>query len=253
MKAFVHIILGLAVAGCVTVTAAASSTLPDLPQSYIFSQAGKLTGLRPGVAYRAHLFPVPVRVTVPDRSWSGAQWKANTFHPDQIERRHLTCGSNPLVCAPPYYGWVALGQTGSPGNHAPRDLILIMTGYTRTPSVAATVTSLRTRGHGATYGPAAPVKLGGFPGVQFDGIVTAPLHVFVPFSPRTHKATGFADAVYMDGPGHGFRFVVLDVRGRTVIVMVASTVMTADAFTAFLPTSDAVLRSLRFPATTNGG
>lgn len=50
-----------------------------------------------------------------------------------------------------------------------------MTAYARTPSVAATVTGLRTRGHGATYEPASPVKVAGLPGVQFDGqrILTA--------------------------------------------------------------------------------
>jgi hypothetical protein len=206
-----------------------------------------LTPLRAHVAYQASLFPLPLRLTARDASWSGDQWKANLFPPDEIENRHLTCHTNPGVCRPPYYGWAAIGQTGTPGNHAPQDLILIMTGYTRTPSVAATVANLRRRGHGATYEPSMPVRLAGFFGLQFDGLVVGAKHIFIPFSPPSHKATGYADAVEMDGVGHAFRFIVLNVRGRTVIVMVSSIVMSADEFTAFLPQADALLSSLRFP------
>ena len=41
----------------------------------------------------------------------------------------------------------------------------IMTAYAATPSVAATVSGLRTRGHGATYQPTSAVKVGGFSGI----------------------------------------------------------------------------------------
>jgi hypothetical protein len=241
--------LGLAVLLCLVVAAgsAAGSSEPDLSKSYLFSPAGMLTPLRAHLAYQASLFPVAVRIAAPDKSWSGTQWKANLFSPEDIATHHLTCHTNPGVCRPPYYGWVAIGQTGTPGNHPPLDLILIMTGYTRTPSVTSTVASLRTRGHGATYEPTVPVKLAGFSGFQFDGQVVAAKHIFIPFSPLTHKATGHADEIEMDGAGHSFRFIVLDVRGRTVIVMVSSIVMPVDQFTSFLPRADALLASLRFP------
>ena len=239
--------LAVALGLIVVAAAAASSTAPDLAKSYLFSPAGTLSPLRTHVAYQASLFPLPLRIVAPDKSWSGTQWKANVFSPEDIETHHLTCHTNPGVCRPPYYGWAAIGQTGTPGNHPPQDLILIMTGYSRTPSVAATVTSLRTRGHGATYEPTVPVKLAGFSGLQFDGQVVAWKHIFIPFSPPTHKATGHADEIQMDGPGHAFRFIVLNVRGRTVIVMVSSIVMSVDQFTAFLPQADALLASLRFP------
>jgi hypothetical protein len=237
----------VASAALLAATAAAGGAPPDLSKSYLFSPAGMLTPLRAHVAYQASLFPFPLRITAPDKSWSGSQWKANIFSPEFLASHNLTCPANPHVCKPPYYGWAAIGQTGGPGNHPPRSLILIMTGYTRTPSVAATVASLRTRGHGATYEPTVPVKLAGFPGLQFDGQVVGDKHIFIPFTPPTHKATAHADGIEINGPGHGFRFIVLNVRGRTVIVMVSSIVLSVDEFVAFLPQADALLASLRFP------
>jgi hypothetical protein len=127
-------------------------------------------------------------------------------------------------------------------------VIVIMTGYDRTPSVAATVTSLRTRGHGATYQPTAPVKLAGFTGIQFDGQLVGPTHRFIPFSPPTHKATGFADAIEVEGAGHSFRLIVLNVRGKTVVVAIAQfSWISADQYAAFLPKTARILKSLRFP------
>ena len=232
-------------------SASASATPPkatDLPKSYIFSPSGKLTPLRAGVVLRASEFPLPVRVTPPDGSWTGAQWKANTFTPDEIKQRHLKCSSSPAVCRPPYFGWVAIAKGGASPAPAPQALILIMTGYSRTPTVATTVANLRTRGHGATYGPATMVKVAGFTGTQFDGRLVGPKHVFVPFSPPSHAAGGNPDAIETDGAGHPFRFVVLNVRGKTVVVFVGSLVMSADQFAAFLPEADGILESLTFPA-----
>jgi hypothetical protein len=225
-------------------SAAATPKLPDLPVSDLFTGPGHMTKLRSGVTYQAGTFPLALRITPPDGSWAGAQWKANQFSPEQIKRRHLRC---PAACKPPYYGWAAVGQGGTTPTAAPRGLILIMTAYARTPSVAATVAGLRTRGHGATYEATSPVNVAGFSGVQFDGEVVGTKHVFVPFSPRTHKAEGFADAIEVVGPGRAFRFVVLNVRGKTVIVFIGSYVLSGDRFAAFLPEADELLRSLRFP------
>ena len=75
-----------------------------------------------------------------------------------------------------------------------------MTAYARTPSLAAIVTGLRTRGVGATYEATSPVKLAGFSGTQFDGTVIAARHTFVPFSPRSHGAKYFPDAYFMRFP-----------------------------------------------------
>jgi hypothetical protein len=181
----------------------------------------------------------------PTPAGAGAQWKANQFPPSEIALRHLTCASNPKVCAPPYYGWVTLGQ-GFNRAGAPLSLIIVMTSFSRTPSVASAVESLRTRGHGANYGPTTPVKLAGFSGSQFDGQVVGPRHVFIPFSPPTNAATGYPDGIYFEAPGP-FRFIVVNVRGKTVVVMISTQVMTADAFTSYLPKTNAILNSQRFP------
>ena len=237
------LVVGLGSPAAIAVTA----KLPDLPKSYIFSSAGKLTPLR-GVTYQASEFPLPVRVTPPDGSWTGAQWKANTFPPDEIQQRHLKCSTSPAVCRPPYFGWVAIGKGGAATSAPPRALILIMAGYSGTPTVAATVSNLRTRGHGATYEPTTTVKVAGFSGLQFDGRLVGPEHVFVPFSPPSHAAGGKADAIVEDGVGHAFRLIVLNVRGTTVVVFIGSLVMSADQFATFLPEADGILKSLKFPA-----
>ena len=108
--------------------------------------------LKSGVTYQASKLPLPVRVTPPIAGWRGTQWKANGFSPVEIEKRHLTCSSSPKVCAPPYFGWAVIGQAGTAATKGvPRGIVLVMAGYSRTPSVAATVRNLRTRGSGATY------------------------------------------------------------------------------------------------------
>ena len=244
-----HALIGIAVLAVALGSVAASAAAPtaDLPVSDLFTGPGHMTKLGAGVTYQASSFPIGVRVSPPDATWAGAQWKANLFSPDEIERKHLTCHTAPSVCRPPYYGWAAVGQGGTSPTSPPRALILIMTGFTRTPSVAATVDSLRSRGHGATYEATTPVRLAGFSGVQFDGRLVGPRHVFIPFSPPTTKATGFADSIELEGAGHAFRFTVLDVRGKTVVVFVGSYVLSADQFTAFLPQANQILESLRFP------
>ncbi|HEX9549415.1 MAG TPA: hypothetical protein VF942_18885 [Acidimicrobiales bacterium] len=207
--------------------AATTSKLPELPVSDLLTPAGKLTGLHSGVTYQASEFPVALRMTAPDASWSGAQWKSQ---------------SDRYGGGPPFYGWASVGQ-GSFG--LPRGLLLIMTAYARTPSVASTVAGLRTRGVGATYQATSPVKLAGFSGLEFDGQVVATRHTFVPFSPRSHGAKYFPDAYFMN-QGEAFRIIVLNVRGKTVVVFLDS-VLSADQFPAFLIKADRILKSLRFP------
>ena len=237
----------LAALAIVSVTSVAAASGPrDLPVNDIFDEAGKLIPLRSGATYGASLFPVAVRVT-PRGSWTGAQWKANIFAPQEIKRRHLHC---PYVCKPPYYGWVAIGKGGTSSTHPPSGLILVMTGYTRTPSVATTVANLQ-RDRGATYEPPTQVKLAGLTATQFAGrTVTTKGHLFRPFSSANGGATGSnaADGIQMDGAGHPFRFTVLNVRGKTVVVLVGSLVLPAGQFQAFLPKADAVLKTLSFPS-----
>ena len=90
------------------------------------------------------------------------------------------------------------------------------------------------------------VTVAGFAARQFDGTAGASGHVFVPFSPPTHVAAFFADALYVD-PGETFRIDVLDVRGKTVVVFVDSAGLPAARFPDFLARAEQILGSLRFP------
>jgi len=232
---------GLAAAALVA-TATAASGPRDLPVNDLLSPPGHLSTLAGGT-YQATKLPLPFRVTV-GAGWAGAQWKANVWSPYEIERRHLRC---PRACQPPYFGWAALGKGGTSPSTPPRALILVMAGFSPTPSPAATLETLRTRGGGTSIGDTSTTTIGGFPGVQFDGEVTGLRHVFVPFSPRTHKATAFPDAIETHA-GDMFRVIVANVRGKAVVVFVWSGAANADAFPAFLDTATAVLGTVRFPA-----
>jgi hypothetical protein len=214
-----------------TATAAASSGPRDLPQSYLFTAAGRLTALKAHTTYQGSLFPIAIRIT-PSTGWSGAQWKSGKvyFHGG----------------GPPNFGWVHIGH-GTTG--VPQGLISIMTAYAHTPSVAATVNTLRTRGHGATYEPTTAIKLGGFSGVQFDGKIVGVKnfdhigHYFIPFSPKSGAAKYYPDeyGVY----GDVFRVIVLDVRSKTVVIYIEHPV--ASRFAGFLAQANTLLKSLKFP------
>ena len=227
-------------------TAAARTAPPDIPQSYVFA-SGKLLSLRPGVTYQASRFPIALRVTPPNASWGAAQWKANLFAPDEIARRHLKCSTTPAVCKPPYFGWVAIGPAGTYSS-GPPGLVVVLAGYSRVPAVSTTVANLR-RGKNLELQPTRPVRLAGFSGLEFAGQTGAGKHLFIPFTPPSHGAAGggAADLIEMDGADHPFRFDVLNVRGKTVVVLVGSLVLSPNAFTAFREKADRLLRSLRFP------
>jgi hypothetical protein len=230
-----HLLAAGLVAFCLATTAVAASGPRDIPQSYLFTAAGKLTPLKAHATYQASLFPIALRITPPTGGWSGAQWKSGTDY--------FSGGG------PPNFGWVHIGRgkTGVPQG----GLISIMTAYDRTPSVAATVDVLRTRGRGAAYGPSTPITLAGFSGVQFDGKVTGAKnvdhvgHYFVPFSPTSKAARYKPDeyGVY----GDTFRVIVLNVRGKTVVIYIENVTLPADEFAAFLSKADKILKSLRFP------
>jgi hypothetical protein len=226
----------IAVALCLTGVAVAAAPPQEMPKSYLLSGPGRVTPLHAGVTYQASLFPIPVRLT-PAAGWSGAQWKSTSAYFSDTG-------------GPPYFGWVALAG-GSP-RAIPQGLVTILTAYARTPSVAATADLLRTRGRGASYEPAAPVKIAGYSGVQFDGKITGAKnaehvgHIFVPFSPPSSAAKYYPDEypVY----GDAFRVLVLDVRGKTVVAIVENVALPVGQFPAFLAKADRLLQSLRFPA-----
>ena len=244
MRALVRICTLVVLVACLGVSAVSAATTTsktrEIPVSYLLrglpppapQVLGSLTPLRAGVTYQASAFPLPLRVRPFDGSWGGAQWKS--------ELLGFRGGGRP------YFGWVAIGSGNGEGYAGrPAGLIVIMTAYARTPSVASTVANLRTRGHGATYEATSSAKVAGFSGVQFDGQVVGQSHVFIPFSPP--PVNHFQDAHFL-GQGEVFRVTVLNVRGKTVVVFVESGELPAEQFPAFLTKADRILETVRFPA-----
>jgi len=227
-------------------TSAKAEAPPDMPvSSLLFSHSAKLTKLRPNVTYGASKFPVAVRLRTPDATWSGAQWRTGRLYPALAESRGIADDGGP-----PYFGWVSVAHAGASPGEPPLGLLTVMTAYARTPSVAATVANLRTRGRGATYGPPSHVTVAGFPGTRLDGEIVGPRrdhigHVFIPFTPSTTGAHWRPDEypVY----GDVFRIDVLNVHGKTIVVIAENVALPADQFPAFLSKADRILRSLRFP------
>jgi hypothetical protein len=105
---------------------------------------------------------------------------------------------------------------------------------------------LRTRGHGATYGTATPVRIAGFSGTQFDGTIEGREHAFIPFTPQSSSARFYGDAFYV-GKGTVFRIIVLQVRKKTVVIYFDNGALTQAEFPAFITKASSILRTLRFP------
>src|SRR4029079_19522756 len=88
--------------------------------------------------------------------------------------------------------------------------------------------------------------LAGFPGWQVDGrVVGSSGHVFVPFTPSGGER---APDAYLVGSGERFRVIVLDVRGKSVVLFLESLKLRPQAFHAFTTMADRIVdESLEFP------
>jgi hypothetical protein len=227
------LVVGILVAASLVAGATAASRLRDMPHSYLIAPEGKLTPLHIHTTYKGSLFPIGIRITPTVSGWAGAQWKSGT---------EFFRGGGP-----PNFGWFHVGH----GTGTPQGLVSIMTAYKRTPSVAATVNVLRTRGHGATYEASTPVKLAGLTGVQFDGAIVGAKnadhigHLFIPFSAKSKAAKYYPDSypVY----GDLFRVIVLNVRAKTVVIYIENVGLAPESFPTFLDQAETILQSLRFP------
>ncbi|MBA2444884.1 MAG: hypothetical protein H0V49_06085 [Nocardioidaceae bacterium] len=228
-RTIISAFLAALVCSVLAVTAAAAGTPRELFRNAFLAQSGHVANLVAGATYKASDFPLSIRVTIPDGSWGGAQWKYDSSY----QRKKNT--------EAPFYGWVTFEQ------HDIQGIITMMTPYGPTPSVAAVVAGLRTRGRGATYGASSPVKLGGYSGVQFDGKVVGKEHVFIPFSPKSTVAKWWPDNYGM-GQGEVFRIIALTVHGKTVVVYIENGKLPADQFPAFLSRADKLLNTLKFVA-----
>lgn len=220
-------LLVLAAARAVGAGAAAGGTPRDLAVSSWFTPAGHVSKLAVGITYQASSFPLKLRVTPPDGSWGGAQWKTATGK------------------VAPFYGWVVFARGGKPD--APTCAVVLETAFARTASVATTVAGLRTRGHGVDLGASSAVNVAGFAGVQFDVKVTGKRHVFVPYSPPTTASVYYPDS-YGVYTGELLRLLVLGVRGKTVVAYIDNVGSPPSAFPACLDKTAEILSALKFPA-----
>lgn len=214
-------------------SAAASSGPTPLPTSYLFGPNGLATSLQAGVTYQANRsFPIPVRITPPDASWSGAQWRTSA-HGEHSKKA-------------PFFGWADVEQGAPQKGAPPHGALTITTSFTRTRSAVAIAKYLRTRGHGATYEASTPVRIAGFSGVQFDGTIEAREHAFIPFTAQSRNARFYGDAFYV-GKGTVFRIIVLQVRTKAVVIYFDSGALPVDEFPAFTTKASTILSTLRFP------
>ena len=111
---------------------------------------------------------------------------------------------------------------------------------------------LRRGGSGITFQKTSPARVAGYGGIQFDGDVWGIFgHSFVPFTPTTHGASPW-DSWHID-KGEAFRFIVLAVKGKTVVLFEESFGLPADQFPAFLTDVNRVLASLSFTGWTGLG
>jgi hypothetical protein len=228
-RAIVVVILFLV--ACTSAVAGGGPT--PLPKSFLFGPNGVATSLRAGVVYQANRsFPIPLRITPPDASWSGAQWRTSARGEQSKEA--------------PFFGWADVEQ-GSPQKGAPpHGALTIMTSFTRTRSAVAIAKYLRTRGHGATYEASTPVRIAGFSGVQFGGTIEGREHAFIPFTAQSRNARFYGDAFFV-GKGTVFRIIVLQVRTKAVVIYFDNGALTVDEFPAFVTKAGTILRTLRFP------
>ena len=212
-----------AVCASIIVSAVVAATPINLPTSNLNTRAGTLTALRAGATYQASAFPLQLRITPPDKTWAGTQWTTSS-HGQRA------------------FGWVAFGQ--GPTNKPPLGLVEIETAYGTTPSAATILDRLRTAGGGATFGATTRVTIAGRPAWQINGRVYGRFgHVFVPFTPKTGGAS--PPDSYKLSPGEAFRLVVVDVKGKRVVLIFDSAVLPADQFPTFLDSAVKLLRSLK--------
>lgn len=218
--------LGLTVASS---RAAAGASPPELLQS-----AKTIAPLKADTTYQASSFPIPLSLTPGDRTWLGAQYLAGSH-------------------GRPAFGRVVAAH---PPVSKPRGAIEIETAIGPTPSVNATIADLRFGGSnapethigGVEFDRPIAVRVAGFGGRQFDGHVWGKFgHTFRPFSPHVRGPASPPDAIYL-GKGEAFRMIVLNVRGKTVVVALESFGLPADQFPDFLTSANLLLQTLRFPA-----
>jgi hypothetical protein len=187
---------------------------PDLPKS-----ATIILNLKPGLTYQASLFVPPVRITIPVAGWKGSQ--------------HVSHG----------YDWFFLGWRDRGG-------MAVISAPGSRQSAATTLHRLETEradtpAVGITRQPPAAIKIAGFPGQQFEGVVTGQYgHTFAPFSTSKGGSSTSAGDHLRYAKNVAFRIVVLNVRGKPIVFLMDSNKPTLDP--TFLAANAKLLKLLRF-------
>ena len=222
MRTLILVVAALAVAGV------AAAAPPELATSNLNTPAGRMSALAAKTVYQASSFPLGLRLAAPDGTWAGSQWTTSS-------RGKKT------------FAWVAVGHGGTSATSAPQGVITIVTAIGPTPSVAATVARIHQGGSGVTFSKPSAARVAGYSGTRFDGNVWGIFgHSFVPFTPKTHGASP-SDSWHTD-KDEAFRFIVLDVKGTTVVVFEESFGLAPDQFPGFLTGANRMLASLKFGA-----
>ena len=196
--------------------------------------------LQRGATYRASLFPIEIRVRADGGLWEGLQYvRDDGPHED-------------VVLAGGKTGFVSLLHKNARDAQGripvwTRGLILIEASFAPTRSVGATMARLRARLSDVDAGEVTPTRVAGHDGLQYDGRVTGKYHRFVPFS-ASDGSKPSTDSLRLLRYQQ-FRVIVLDVRGRAVVIYVQSAedLSKSASFPAFLPFAERMLASLRFP------
>jgi hypothetical protein len=197
--------------------------------------------LRRGVVYQASSFPLAIRLRPPDDRWGGVQIQSGRF--GFVQLHHLRTGNVPL------HGW---------------GFMTIETGTGPTASVETIVRRLHATQQ-IEAGPITPARVAGFPGKRFDATIVGtdrpkPRGIsLAPFTPN--RRCGFCtktmkgetqDHKYV-GTDELLRVIVVDVRGKTVVIYLESAsgsqagFPAAKTFPTFLPYAREMLSTLTFP------
>jgi len=210
------------------------------------SKSSLQTMLQLGSVYTATKFPVAVKIRPPDAHWGGVQLESGNYRFIQLTHLHASG-------TPPLNGW---------------GYVTLEAGEGSTPSAATAMNRL----HATPLleaGPITPIRVAGFTGQQFEatvvgidgtryspngagGISLAPFttnHHCGYCTKTMHRET--QDAKFA-GKGQLFRIIVLDVRGKTVVVYLESTYAIQPkypptrTFPTFLPYAQQLLSKVSF-------
>jgi hypothetical protein len=210
---------------------------------------GDTKALQRGTSYSASAFAVRVRIRPPASLWGGVQYESRSYR--FIQLNHLPVpGAAPLAGT----GYITLESAKAP-----------------TPSVAKTLANLRATPH-VSFGPTRPTHVGGLRASMFDATITgSDLHGTCPgghvcprvvsFAPfLTNHHCGFCGDAKFDPrealdvkaarEGQLFRILVVDVRGKTVVIYVESNYPDqkkfppARIFPTFLPLAQKMLAAV---------